>query len=75
MEKWTTRRVTDMGGMYPYGCVRFKGEVYEPTTHHGFIRVGNRVEVRRLTGTGRIAVRMLLRGGAGFVGGEETWTT
>jgi hypothetical protein len=70
-EKWYSRQVTDPGGSYYYGCVRFEGGCYEPTTPHGFIRPGMKVEVRRLTGAGRLAVRRVLDDGSR--GGEETW--
>lgn len=70
-EKWHNRLVHDFSGTYAYGCVCFEGQRFEPTTPDGFIRTRHRVQVRRLTGAGRIAVRRV--NDDGTFGGEETW--
>ena len=63
--------MTDVGGLYPRGCIRLEGQVFDPMTPHGFIRTGHKVQARRLTGAGRIAVRRQMDDGT--FGGEETW--
>jgi len=63
MEKWYTRRVRGNGSVY--GEIAFRGKIFEPTTPHGFIVIGDQVQVRRITDF-MIAVRK--------IGGEEIWT-
>ena len=70
-EKWFDRTVSAGEVSDVYGCVKFEGQVFEPTTPGRFIRIGHKVQVRRLTGAGRIAVRRV--NDDGTFGGEETW--
>jgi len=70
-EKWFDRTVSAGEAYDVYGCVRFEGQVFEPIMASRFIRIGHKVQVRRLTGAGRIAVRRV--NDDGTFGGEETW--
>lgn len=71
-EKWFDRTVSAGEASDVYGCVKFEGQVFEPTTPGRFIRIGHKVQVRRLTGaTWLIAVRRRLDDGT--FGGVETW--
>lgn len=72
MEKFYVRKVHGNGSVY--GEIKFGGKVFEPTTPHGFIGIGDLVVVRRITDF-RIGVRKVL-GSCRTVrelGGEETW--